>query len=193
LLEASKFVQINIEESNRAPLFGKISDIKAREGDSIAVLLNANDPDGDEISYSVDNPPEGSSIKGNAFLWTPSFNIANRKETKEIDLVFAASDGVAETRQIAKVEIIDKNRVPKIIDATKSITAKANEPVLMFVKAIDDDGDELTYTWNFGLLEKYKATANHQRIFTSRGTKVVKVIVSDGIDEVEQVINVNVV
>ena len=193
LLEASKFVQVIIEESNRAPLFGKISDIKAREGDSIAVLLNANDPDGDEITYSVDNPPEGSSIKGNAFLWTPSFNIANKKETKKFDLVFVASDGVAETRQVAKVEITDKNRAPKIIDATKSITAKANEPVLMFVKAIDDDGDELTYTWNFGLLEKYKATTNHQRIFTSRGTKVVKVIISDGIDEVEQVINVNVV
>ncbi len=193
LLETSKFVQINIEQSNRAPLFGKIQDVKAKEGDNIAILLNANDPDGDEITYTIDNPPEGFSIKANAFLWIPGFNIANKKETKEIDLVFVASDGVAETRQIAKVEITDKNRAPKIIDATKSISAKANEPVLMFVKAVDEDGDELTYIWNFGLLEKYKATANHQRKFTSRGTKDVKVIVSDGIDEVEQIINVNVV
>ena len=193
LLEMSKFVQINIKESNRAPLFGKIEAIKSMEGDSIAILLNANDPDGDEITYSTDNPPEGALIKGNAFLWTPNYATANKKETKKLELVFAASDGKSQTRQVARIEIADKNRAPRIIDSSKSISARVNEPVLMFVKAADDDGDELAYTWNFGILEKYKATSNHQRIFTSKGLKIVKVTVSDGIDEAEQTINVNVV
>ena len=193
LLETSKFVQISIKHVNRAPVFGKMENIKAKEGDNIAVLLNANDPDGDELAYSIDNPPEGSSLKGNAFLWNPSYNLLNKKETKEYDLVFVASDGKIETRQIVKAEISDKNKAPRIIDSTKSIVAKVNEPVLMFVKAVDDDGDDLTYTWDFGFFEKYKATPTHQRIFTSRGTKVVKVKVSDGIDSVEQIINVNVV
>ena len=193
LLETSKFAQINIKQSNREPAFGKIGDIKAREGDNIAVVLNAYDSDGDEIKYSIDNPPDGSSIKGNIFLWTPSFDLAGKKEAKKMDLVFAASDGKAETRQVAKAEISDKNRPPKIVDATRSIVAKVNEPALMFVNAIDDDSDELAYTWDFGFFEKYKATSTHQRTFTSRGTKIVKVIVSDGIDNVEQIINVNVV
>ena len=65
--------------------------------------------------------------------------------------------------------------------------------MLIFVKAADEDDDALSYTWSFGFFEKYKATAAHQRIFTSRGAKAVKVIVSDGTDSVEQVINVNVV
>ena len=193
LLEASKFVQIIIKHVNRAPAFEKINDVKAREGDNIAVLLNANDPDGDEITYSIDNPPEGSSLKGNAFFWAIGYDIANKKETKEFNLVFAASDGKAETRQIAKIAIADRNRAPRIIDATKSIVAKANQPALMFVKAVDDDGDELAYTWDFGFFEKYKATPLHQRIFTTPGTKTVKVIVSDGIDSVEQLINVIVI
>jgi len=192
LLETSKFAQVNIKHVNRAPVFEKIQNIKASEGDSIAILLNAYDLDGDEITYSIDNPPQGSSMKGNAFLWTPSFDVAGKKETKNFDLVFAANDGKTETRQIAKVEVKDKNRVPKIIDATKSIAANMEKPVLMFVKAADEDGDDLTYTWDFGIFERYKATAKHQRIFTTRGLKIVKVIVSDGIDEVEQVINVNV-
>lgn len=192
LLETSKFAQINIIQGNREPIFGKLQDAKAREGDSIAILLNANDLDGDEITYSIDNPPQGSSIKGNAFLWTPSHATASKKETKKIDVVFAASDGKTEARQVLKLEISDKNRAPRIIDSTKSISAKVNEPVLMFVNAADDDGDELTYTWNFGLLEKYKATAFHQRIFKSKGVKTVKVLVSDGTDEIEQLINVNV-
>ena len=192
LLENSKSVQINIKHVNRAPVFGKMQDIKASEGDNIAVLLNANDPDGDQINYSIDNPPEGSSLKGNAFLWTPSYNLLNKKETKEYDLVFAASDGKSETRQIVKAEIKDKNRAPRIINATNFVFAKVNQPVIMYAKAADEDGDDLSYTWKFGLFESYKATPVHQRIFTTRGAKTVKVIVSDGIDSAEQTINVNV-
>ncbi len=193
LLETSKFVQIIITHIDRQPIFKKINDINAQEGDGIAILLDAYDPDGDKIEYSIDNPPEGSSLKGNAFLWTPGYSLAGKKETKKFDLVFVANDGLSEVRQTAKVMVSDKNRAPKIIDSSKNVVAKVNEPVLMFVKAVDEDGDGLAYTWDFGLLEKYKATAAHQRIFTSRGTKSVKVIVSDGIDETEQVINVNVV
>lgn len=193
MLESSKFAQINILQSNRAPIFEELPEMKSLEDNSIAILLNSHDPDGDEISYSVDNAPEGSSLKGNAFYWTPSFDVASKGETKKLDLVFVARDGQAETRQIAKLEITDKNRAPKVIDATKSLVANVNQAVLMFVKATDEDNDDLSYTWDFGILEKYKATSTHQRTFTSRGTKTVKVTVSDGLDEVEQLISVNVV
>ena len=193
LYSTSKLVEIKLLDNNRAPVFSKIKDIKASEGDNIAIALNANDPDGDKIEYSIDNAPEGSSFEGNIFYWTPGFDVSRKKETKEFNLVFVASDSKTQTKQIAKIEISNKNRAPRIINATSSITAKANKPVLMFVKATDDDGDSLIYTWKFGLLESYKATPTHQRIFTSTGTKTVKVIVSDDIDKVEQLINVNVV
>ena len=193
MLETSKLVNVNISHVNRAPVFGKINNIKAREDDEIAVLLNVNDPDNDEIIYSIDNPPEGSSLKGNAFFWKPAFDIADKKETKELDLVFVASDGKLQTRQIVKAEISDRNRAPKVANATRNIIANVNKPVLMFVKAADEDGDDLTYTWDFGFFEKYKATPTHQRIFTSMGAKVVKVHISDGVNKIVQTINVNVV
>ncbi len=192
-LETSKFVEINIQHVNRHPIFKHISNIKAREGDGIAILLNAEDPDGDEITFLIDNPPDGSSLEKNAFLWTPDFSTASKGETAKIDLVFVANDGEAETRQIAKAEITDKNRPPVILNASKTVAAKVNKPVLLFIKAIDEDQDSLSYTWDFGFLQKYEATSMHQRIFTTRGSKVVKVTVSDGIDEVEQTINVNVI
>ena len=62
--------------------------------------------------------------------------------------------------------------------------------VCVATNATDPDGDKLTYTWDFGILEKYRATENHERIFTSSGNKVVKVIVSDGTDSIEQIINI---
>lgn len=193
ILETSKFVDVNIKDVNRYPIFRKMHEIKASEDDKISLLLEANDPDGDEVSYSIDNPPEDSSLERNTFFWTPSYDLVNKKEIKKFDLVFVASDGKSETKYIVNAQIADKNRAPKIINSTKSVLARVNEPVLMFVKATDEDGDELTYTWGFGLLEKYKATSTHQRIFTIRGTKIVKVIVSDGVNKVEQLINVNVI
>jgi len=192
-LETSRFAEVSIKHVNQAPVFEKMPDIKASEGDSIAILLNAHDPDGDGINYSIDNPPEGSSVNGNAFEWNPKAHIMSKGETKKFDLVFTASDGKSEVRQIAKAEIKYKNRAPKIINATTFLIAKLDEPVVMSVKAADEDGDDLTYTWKFGLFESYKATPVHQRIFTTIGAKTVKVIVSDAIDSVEQVINVNVI
>ena len=132
-------------------------------------------------------------MKGNSFEWTPKIHVAAKGETKNFDIVFVASDGRISIRQIAKAEIKYKNMAPKILNATNFVSGRVNEPVLMSVKAIDEDNDDLTYTWKFGLFESYKAASSMQRIFTSRGPKIVKVIVSDGIDSVEQLINVNVI
>jgi hypothetical protein len=192
-LEYSKDVDVTIEKTNRDPVFKEVKDIKANENDEIAVLLEAYDPNVDEITFSADNAPEGSSLNGNSFLWKPGFDVAAKNEKKRFDIVFVAFDGQSETRRIIKFEIKDRNRAPKIINATQAITAKLNQPVLMSVNAADEDSDLLTYTWKFNPLEKYEATQNHQRVFTSKGTKTLKVIVSDGTDSVEQAIRVNVI
>jgi len=189
-LSTSKLADINIKQTNRAPIFNPIKEIKVQEGDAISISLNGYDPDGDRLSYYASNPPEGSSIDGNVFIWTPSFDTVNKLDTKRFDLVFVATDGSLEARKNAIIDVTGKNRAPKIVNASSNIVAKVNEPVLLFVRAVDPDGDSLTYTWDFGLLEKYEATENHQRVFTTPGNKVIKVIVSDGIDSVEHVINV---
>ena len=191
-IEASKNVQINILKADRAPVFNKINGIKATEGDNIVILLNAYDPDGDLLNYSIENPPPNSAVKGNTFYWTPGYDTAKRNEIKKFDFVFKATDGRFEAKQIAKVQIANKNRVSRIINASGNIAARVNEPVLMYVNAVDNDKDPLKYTWDFGFFDKYEATPNHERIFTSPGLKVVKVTVSDGSDSVEQIINVDV-
>ncbi len=192
-LETSKQVKVNINETNRAPIFPKIQKFTSKEGDKITLLLTAYDPDGDKIDYVLEDAPNNSYIRENIFNWVIPFSIADKKEKKDINLVFVASDGEFQTRQIVELSIIDTNRVPKIVNATKNIIAKVNKPVFMFVNAIDEDGDDLSYTWDFGFLDKHKATPKHQRTFTSKGTKYINVIVSDGTDSVEQIIKVNVI
>jgi len=189
-LAVSKTVQITINHVNRQPTLDKINGLKAAEGDHIEIVLNAHDPDGDQLQYSVSNAPYQASLSGNKFIWNVPYDFASKKEAKTLDLVFYAGDGNLSASQPARVQVTDKNRPPRIVNASRSIVAKVNEPVFMFVKAIDDDNDPLAYTWDFGLLEKYQATENHERIFSTPGNKIVKVIVSDGTDSVEQIINI---
>jgi len=189
-LEAFKDVKIAVKPTNRVPVFSEISSAKAKEGDAVEIMLDAYDPDGDKIEYMIENPPEGASVKGNLFSWVPGFNVASKDQVKRFSLLFIASDGNLWARQTVVLDIADANRLPRIVNITKSIDAVVNHPVLMVARAVDDDGDPLEYTWDFGLLDTYKATANHYRTFTSTGNKIVKVTVSDGMDSIEQMINV---
>ncbi len=193
MLETSKDVEVEIMQTNREPVFRQIENIVAKEGDDIAVLLSAYDPDDDDLYFSIDNPPEGSYIKENAFFWKPGFGTTKSPEVKNYDLVFSVDDGKSEIKKITKAQISDANRPPRIINASRSVVARVNNPATMFVKAVDEDGDNLVYEWDFGLLEKYKATPAHQRIFTMPGQKTVKVTVSDGVNSVEQTISVSVI
>jgi len=69
-----------------------------------------------------------------------------------------------------------------------------DEPTLFEIEVKDIDGNELTYEWDFGFFDKFENDENkHQRTFTTTGTKEVKVTVSDGLEKVSKVWNVEVV
>ncbi|GEM_PF-1549723 len=190
ILETSKIVAINVNSYNRNPIFKKINDIKANEGDSISILLEASDPDGDDIKFSVENPPTGSSLNGNLFTWKPGYDVAGKKETKAFGVVFAASDGKSQEKQTPKIEISDKNRAPRIVSMTNNLVVNTSQPVTLKVEAVDDDNDQLSYTWDFGLFQKYKAGDIYLWTFDGPGNNIVKVTVSDGTDSAEDSINV---
>ena len=189
-LETTKIVQIMVNNTNRAPILEKIPERKVKEGEEVVILLDSYDPDGDNLTYSIENPPDGYNLNENVFTWTPSYSTAGRNEIKKFDIVFAVGDGRLAAKQIAKIQVGDKNRAPKVANATNTVFADVNAPVYMFVNAADPDGDSLSYVWDFGLLEKYHASDKHQRTFSTPGEKQVKVTVSDGIDKVEQGISV---
>jgi len=141
----------------------------------------------------VENLPEDASVKESVFYWNVPNEFSSKGQTKTINLVFVARDKESFAKQVVAAEIKDVNMKPRIINATKTVTARLNQPVLMVVDAVDDDGDNLEYTWNFGFLDTYKGTKSHLRKFTTKGPKRVVVKVSDGIDTAEQIINVNIV
>jgi hypothetical protein len=189
-----RFVRIIVEDSNRKPIFSKIGDFEVEEGESLRIELKATDPDSDEVNFSVVDPPAGSILEENVFMWEPSFDFVDRENGKRSVVVnFIAGDGKDKVSESSTITVLDKNRAPEIVDTSENLIARVNKPVVFWVDAKDEDGDKLVYEWVFGAFEKYEATAVMERTFTSKGNKKVKVIVSDGIEEVEHEWDVRVV
>ena len=191
---AYRFVKIIVKKSNRKPVLSRIGNFEIGENESLEVELKASDPDNDKIRFSAENMPEGSWLEEGMFSWTPDFDFANKSDgKKDIVVNFIASDGRDETVEKSTITVYDKNRAPEIIEVSKEIVAKVKEPITFWVTAEDKDGDELTYKWVFSRFEEYEATAVHERTFTKKGDRKVKVIVSDGVEEVEYEWDVSVV
>ncbi|MBI2650985.1 hypothetical protein HYX01_00775 [Candidatus Woesearchaeota archaeon] len=181
----TKLVNVKVNDVNRKPVFGKIEDIEVEEG-------NAHDADNDAISYTAENLPSGAKLNDNIFAWKPNFDVVKGTK-KEFLISFIASDGKGNASQRMKITVLNKNQSPKIVDFSNSIFALKNAPILFEVKAIDDDGDNLNYEWDFGFMDKHKGNNQHQRTFTTAGKKKVEVKVSDGIFTVSKVWEVDVV
>jgi len=54
-------------KSNLAPVIEPIGDIEVREGELITITVQASDPDGDELTYSIDD--DRFTQTNNIFEW----------------------------------------------------------------------------------------------------------------------------
>ncbi len=206
-------VEINVKKNNRAPSF-KLRDDKVtiNEGQEFTLVFNAEDDDKDTLRLRLDNYPEGASFYESKFVWTPSYDTVknktnswwtnfvskykslNRKFSSDKTvqwLSFVASDGETETIHPVKVTVKNVNRKPEIVDYMPSSTlentaiVELSKPVIFHVAVKDLDNEPLDYTWAFGLgQEEVKGTDTVQRTFTTPGVKKVRVVASDGRDEV---------
>jgi len=193
-LTDEKFITITVNDVNRAPVFGEISNIEINENEKLELPLYASDLDGDSLNFTAQSLPGNSTIKNNIFTWIPDYNTVNGQSII-FTIDFKASDGKEEVTQQANITVYDINRPPKITSFTPKGDFKIskNKKVKLEINAEDPDSDELTYIWKFGLLEQYTSGPAMLRKFTSSGTKKIKVIVSDGKDEAEHVWKVRVV
>jgi hypothetical protein len=188
----TKFVNIRINNVNRKPIFENIGNVEVEEGRELRIELSASDPDNDAVSFSAEELPEGAKLRDNLFIWKPDFNVVNGTE-KEFSIDFIVDDGTDEVLQKVKIIVLNVNRAPKIVDFSDNLIVIKNKPTLFEINAIDEDGDELTYEWKFGLFEKYEGTNQHQRIYTTTGSKKVEVTVSDGLETISKVWYVEVI
>lgn len=200
-------VNIKVLKKNRVPSFEVSSDdVAVNENQPFQLTFTTSDPDNDNVTVLLKNPPLGSTLKDGIFLWTPSYDsVLNRIDSRLNDVVssssylnkkfnneqiviwlqFAAFDGETETIHPVKVTIKNANRPPVIVQTFPQpiLEAQINEPVTFQVLAGDLDNDALTYSWDFGLGEATADGTNTiERTFTTAGDKKVIATISDGRD-----------
>ena len=204
-------VTVTVLKKNRAPTL-KIKDdtLLVNEGQEFTVTFEAEDADGDNVTVTVRNLPEGASFDGTRLIWTPSFaTVKSRTDSfwnhlwesfplwnkyfspdkTVVWLEFIASDGEIETVHPVKVTVKNVNQKPELVDflPAEGVTIGIQEPMLFHVAAKDADNEPLEYHWDFGWHETdVRGTDTIERTFLSPGRKKVTVTVSDGWEEVEK-------
>ncbi|MBT3835945.1 PKD domain-containing protein [Candidatus Woesearchaeota archaeon] len=201
-------VEIRVLKKNREPSLNVRDEVLVNEGKPFSFLVGGSDEDHDNLTLVLKNLPKGASFNDGRFEWTaPATFVVNKTDSWWNNLVsrgsysnkklnseknimwleFAAYDGIAETIHPVKLTVKNVNQKPTIVDYSPNQTLQVNvgEPVVFTILGEDQDGDELHYSWDFGLRQgQIKGSNAVERTFVASGNKKVSVEVSDGRDSV---------
>jgi hypothetical protein len=187
LLASSAFAEDAVGK-NRPPRFTgsephnylRLEPTKVRWGKEIRFVLNASDPDGDELQYKVEDLPEGARFSADIreFVWTPS-----KRDLGLHDLKLTVTDGRASEVRSLRFEVIE-NRAP-VIGMNKVYQLTSGESFDLRLDARDEDEDPITFAMN-NLPEgsTFQPQSPAQFVWepsdSQTGTHVVTVSASDG-------------
>ena len=144
-LTHSENVTIAVNSTNIPPELEEIGDQWVNENETLTIVVNATDPDGDELAYSASNMPDGATFNNTTrtFSWTPSFEHAGTYP----GVYFEVSDGELTNWTSITITVNDTNRPPEIEEMVDQMVSET-ETLTVDVNATDPDYDVLIYSCN---------------------------------------------
>ncbi len=132
-------VTITIINANQPPILTEIGNIEIDERERFSLVLEAVDPNGDELRFTAENLPYGASLEGDLFRWTP-----NADQSGEYEVTFRVTDfgqpPLSDTETVT-ITVNDENS-PPVWEEVEPIFADEGARVLFEVTARDlDDRD----------------------------------------------------
>ncbi|MEK6828416.1 MAG: PKD domain-containing protein, partial [Nanoarchaeota archaeon] len=181
-----KTVKVVVNDVDRTLIFDSIGNKVLNEDEELVITLNANDPDGDEITYSANNIPNGAKFDGNVFEWNISYDTVKKEGfvdrvldkfralSKSFYIQFSASSKDKKLVQNIIVTVKDVNRAP-VLEDMEPITINEGDTLKIAPKAYDLDGDKVKLSYS-GFIN----TDTFKSGFDNAGAYYVKVTSSDG-------------
>jgi predicted outer membrane repeat protein len=131
---------ITVLNINRPPILEAPDSVTASEGQPLAIVISAIDPDGVIPAIVVDSLPDGSSFadSGNgtaAVHWTPEYN-----QHGEYHLGVRALDDSLATDTLTIAVVVADVDIPPEIDSISALSAFEGDTSALRVTAIDRDG-----------------------------------------------------
>ncbi|MDP8239962.1 MAG: Ig-like domain-containing protein [Candidatus Hatepunaea meridiana] len=137
-------IGILVNNTNRPPRLEAPVQRIANEGDSLTnFILDAEDDDNDDLSYSIVNPMNGQRLDGNRLIWRPAYN-----QQGVHDVIFVVRDNGLpnnlEDRDTTTITVNNINRIP-VIEEIGVQGVDERDTLRMQIHAYDPDGDTLIF------------------------------------------------
>ena len=128
------------EPLNQAPVITPIPDATITEGETFTYPVEATDPEGDVMTYSLSTFPDGMTINPSTGVisWTPT-------TTGNFEVTVEVSDGELVATQSFSIVVGTDNQAP-VITPIHDTTVTAGENFTYPVEATDPEGDVMTYS-----------------------------------------------
>ena len=135
-------VSISINPVNDKPLAADQLNVTAFEQIAKEISLVAEDPDGDELVYSVVDSPQNGNITINKNIAT---YISTSDTAKEDSFTFSANDNILNSEKATvTINIIQINDVP--IAYSQNVSVVEDQSLEIILNGIDNDKDEFTFS-----------------------------------------------
>jgi hypothetical protein len=135
-------ITITVNHVNRNPVLTAIGNKEVNENETLTFTLEATDIDGDGYTFSAAGLPEGASLNGADFSWTPSYD-----QSGNYDVTFTVTDdgaGALTDEETITITVNHVNRSPVWANLPDSPEGDEAEELSFVVEASDPDGDDLT-------------------------------------------------
>ena len=144
LLTDTITVNVTVNATNDAPTITSDAVTTATEDEAYSYAATATDIDGDTLTWSLTQSPEGMTIDANsgAISWTPANGVTSANVTVQV------ADAEANATQSFTVTVSGVNDAPTITETTAAITTDEDTSGTITLNATDIDGD--TITWSVG-------------------------------------------
>lgn len=138
-LSASQKARITVNHVNRSPQLAPLTDITTDENKPVKIELQGSDPDIEDksnLTYSVDKLPEGATLNGAVFEWTPTYD-----QSGVYPLTFTVKDAALEASQSVTITVNHVNR-PPVWDDIAAQTVDENKTLSFTVSGKDPDVED---------------------------------------------------
>ena len=125
---------------NSPPVLDSIIDVTINEMETISFSVSATDADGDNLTYSATNLPEGAVFTGATFIWTPTI-----QQSGTYEVTFIADDGDLSDSQTVTLTVLNENQPPVLV-AIGEKTVSEGQLLTFSVMATDPDNDLVSVT-----------------------------------------------
>lgn len=189
-------VNVNVKNADRSPQIGRVRDLTIYENEESVIELNANDFDGDLITFSVVDAPAGAILEENLIKWKPDYDFVKKEDSvdylldkfnllsKRIKFKIIAEANGKTSEAMVKIKVKDKNR-PFVLEPLNDIIVNEGEEVKIFPSYQEPDNDKIYFKYS-GWMNEDRYTTN----FDDAGKHIVKITATDNFHTASIFVNV---